>query len=167
MYSTNMYSIKKWANKIQGEQNSWVETTESEVQATVMCGNNIQWIQQHKQCTAKCLVSRVAWVTCLLAKEMKQTMWPFSLLSSVTGNLFSIWCPNLSLFVTLPQTFRNSKAKSRSKFLQLLKVLVLQIMTHIPYFIHLWQKLHWLATRTSTKTLIIFKILCFHSINIA
>ena len=42
MYSTNMYSIKKWANKIQGEQNSWVETTESEVQATVMCGNNIQ-----------------------------------------------------------------------------------------------------------------------------
>ena len=40
MYSTKMYSIKKWATKIQGEQNSWVESTEFKVQTTQFRGNN-------------------------------------------------------------------------------------------------------------------------------
>ena len=54
MYSTNMYSIKKRANKIQGEQDSWVETTESKVQAKVMFGNNtVHYVPLTRRTTKK------------------------------------------------------------------------------------------------------------------
>ena len=47
MYTTNMYSMKMCGNKIQGEQNSWVESTESKVQTTQFRGNNEAFTQSN------------------------------------------------------------------------------------------------------------------------